>query len=171
VSDGNPIHPLLTPLAHVAKQLATARNEQSGSRLSQTLRLALRQSKTWLRPEHRVGDPNAYMRHLLYTDPEGHFIISVITWLPGQQSQVHGHRVWCAFGVVEGEMTEEQFMLSPGVMPLKTTVLKAGELADQDLEGKIVHRVSNKGSVPLVSLHLYGVSADKVTTGINRVYA
>jgi predicted metal-dependent enzyme (double-stranded beta helix superfamily) len=139
--------------------------------LSQTLRLALRQSKSWLRPEHRVGDPNAYMRHILYTDPDGAFVITVITWLPGQQSQVHGHRVWCAYGIVEGEMTEEQFMLSPGVMPLKTTVLKAGELADQDLDSTIVHRVSNKSSVPLVSLHLYGVAADKITTGINRVYA
>jgi len=29
--------------------------------------------------------------------------------------------------------------------------------------------VANRGSQPLVSLHLYGVSADRLTTGINRL--
>lgn len=168
-----PIHPLLAPLAHVAKEVCTARTAQSPQRLAGALRLALRQHKAWLRPEHRVGDPNAYMRHLLYTDPDDAFVITVITWLPGQRSQVHGHRVWCAFGVVDGEMTEEQFNMAPGQPPgpLKTTQLRAGELADQDFDGGIVHRVSNKSDAPLVSLHLYGIAADKLTTGINRVYA
>jgi len=172
MSDGNPIHPLLSPLAHVAKEISTARTAQSPQRLSGAMRLALRQHKAWLRPEHRVGDPNAYMRHLLYTDPDDAFVITVITWLPGQRSQVHGHRVWCVFGVLDGEMTEEQFNMTPGQPPgpLKTTVLRAGDLADQDFDGSIVHRVSNKGDAPLVSLHLYGIAADKLTTGINRVY-
>jgi hypothetical protein len=31
--------------------------------------------------------------------------------------------------------------------------------------------VANRGDKPLVSLHLYGVSADKLTTGINRYFA
>lgn len=164
----NPIHPMLAPLAHVAKEVTRARSPDSPKRLAN----ALRQSKAWLRPEHRVGDPGAYMRHLLYTDPDGDFVITVIVWLPGQQSAIHGHRVWCAFGVVEGDMTEEQFLVAPGqpVGLLQTVAYRAGDLAEQDLEGKLVHRVANKGSVPLVSLHLYGVSADKLTTGINRIY-
>ncbi len=167
-----PIHPMLAPLAHVAREVSRARTAESSKRLANALRLALRQSKAWLRPEHRVGDPGAYMRHLLYTDADGDFVITAIAWLPGQQSQIHGHRVWCAYGVVEGELNEEQFLVEPGqpIGPLKTTVYGAGELADQDLEGKLVHRVSNRGTVPLVSLHLYGVSGDKLTTGINRIY-
>ena len=60
--------------------------------------------------------------------------------------------------------------LTPPKAPLKTTVYRGGELADQDIEGQVVHRVSNRGNAPLVSLHLYGVAADKLTTGINRVY-
>jgi len=168
----NPIHPLLAPLAHAAREVSRARTDQSPGRLANAMRLALRQHKSWLRPEHRVGDPQAYMRHLLYTDAGNDFVITVITWLPGQRSQVHGHRVWCAFGVVDGEMTEEQFAAAPGQAPapLKTTTYRGGELAEQDLEGKVVHRVSNRSDAPLVSLHLYGVAADKLTTGINRVY-
>jgi predicted metal-dependent enzyme (double-stranded beta helix superfamily) len=107
------------------------------------------------------------MRHLLYVDPHGDFVMTAITWLPGQVSPRHGHQVWCAFGVAEGELTEEQF--NNDLEMIKTTTCCAGELADRDLDGKIIHRVANRGSKPLVSLHLYGVSADRLTTGINRL--
>jgi predicted metal-dependent enzyme (double-stranded beta helix superfamily) len=151
----NPIHPALAPLARAAK-------ERKG--LEEELRKALAQP-AWLRAEHRVGDPNAYMRHVLYVDPDGDFVITAITWLPGQVSSVHGHHVWCAFGVAEGELTEEQF--SPALSVLKTTRYRAGEVA----EPSPIHRVANHGHAPLVSLHLYGVSAERLTTGINRIYA
>jgi predicted metal-dependent enzyme (double-stranded beta helix superfamily) len=129
---------------------------------------ALREPR-WLRPEHRVGDPKSYMRHLLYVDPQDRFIISAITWLPGQASPVHGHQVWCAFGVAEGELTEEQF--SPADLKMtKASVYRAGELADRDLECAVIHRVSNRTPAPIVSLHLYGVAAARVTTGINKLY-
>lgn len=172
MSETHPIHPLLAPLAHVAKEVSRARSAQSPQRLSSAMRLALRQHKAWLRPEHRVGRPEGYMRHLVYTDADSDFVITVITWMPGHRSAVHGHRVWCAYGVVDGELTEEQFSLAPGQPPgpLKTTQLRAGELSDQDFDGTLVHRVSNAGSAPVVSLHLYGVAADQLTTGINRVF-
>jgi predicted metal-dependent enzyme (double-stranded beta helix superfamily) len=150
----NPIHPALAPLARAAK-------ERRG--LDGELRKALAQP-AWLRPEHRVGDPNAYMRHVLYVDPDGDFVITAITWLPGQVSPVHGHHVWCAFGVAEGELTEEQF--DPQLAVLKTARYRAGEVA----EPSQIHRVANRGRTPLVSLHLYGVSAERLTTGINRIY-
>ena len=132
--------------------------------LREPLREALREP-AWLRPEHRIGDPNAYMRHVLYVDPEGDFVITAITWLPGQQSPRHGHHVWCAFGVAEGELTEEQF--APDLKVLKTLRYGAGEVA----AASEIHRVANRGRAPLVSLHLYGVSGERLTTGINRLYA
>jgi len=150
----NPIHPALAPLARAAK-------ERRG--LDGELRKALA-PPAWLRPEHRAGDPNAYMRHVLYVDPDGDFVITAITWLPGQVSPVHGHHVWCAFGVAEGELTEEQFDLR--LVVLKTARYHAGEVA----EPSQIHRVANRGRAPLVSLHLYGVSAERLTTGINRIY-
>jgi predicted metal-dependent enzyme (double-stranded beta helix superfamily) len=135
------------------------------------LRLALI-GKDWLRPEHRVGDPKGYMRHVLYVDAEGDFVITAITWLPGQVSPVHGHQVWCAYGIAEGELTEEQFRESYGKLnPVSSRVYRAGEIADRDLECKTIHRVSNRSRGTIVSLHAYGVSADRLTTGINRIFA
>jgi predicted metal-dependent enzyme (double-stranded beta helix superfamily) len=174
VSAPNPIHPALAPLAQAAKAfgkaLLTTGTVTDG--LSAALRNAVGKDKGWLRREHRVGDPARYMRHLLYVDPDDEFVITAITWLPGQQSPVHGHYVWCAYGVAEGELTEERFR-APGALlePLGTKTIGAGELADLDLGGPIYHRVSNRTSRPLLSLHLYGVSADRLTTGINRLYA
>lgn len=155
----NPIHPALARLARAAAH-------QDFAELEETLHVALRKP-TWLRPEHRVGDPNGYMRHLLYIDPDDGFVITAITWLPGQVSAVHGHHVWCMYGVVEGDLTEEQF--ADNLELRKKVVYRAGQLADSDLEQKVVHRVSNRSIARVVSLHLYGVSADKLTTGINRV--
>jgi predicted metal-dependent enzyme (double-stranded beta helix superfamily) len=139
--------------------------------IAPALRIALSR-KSWLRPEHRVGDPQAYMRHVLYVDPQGDFVITAITWLPGQVSPVHGHQVWCAYGIAEGELTEEQFRGSYGQLTsLKTTTLCAGQVAERDFECKAIHRVSNRSRGTIVSLHVYGVSADCLTTGINRIFA
>ena len=156
----NPIHPSLAPLARAAKKKDWT---ELGGALAEALR-----APAWLRPEHRVGDPAAYMRHLLYVDPAGEFVVTAITWLPGQKSAVHSHQVWCLYGVAEGELTEEQF--SADLKATKTSLHRAGDIADSDLECTRVHRVSNRGRTPLVSLHLYGVAAERVTTGINRVF-
>jgi len=86
----NPIHPALARLARAAEH-------QDFAELEETLHVALRKP-TWLRPEHRVGDPNGYMRHLLYIDPDDAFVITAITWLPGQVSPMHAHMVWCMYG-------------------------------------------------------------------------
>lgn len=135
------------------------------------LRAAL-QRREWLRPEHRVGDPARYMRHVLYVDPGDAFVITAITWLPGQVSPVHGHQVWCAYGVAEGELTEERFRDACGILtPTRTTVYRPGDVAERDLDCTAIHRVSNRSRGTIVSLHLYGVSAMRLTTGINRTLA
>jgi len=171
----NPIHPDLAPLARAAKAFSKefrATGTGTGATLTAALREAVGKKTGWLRREHRVGDPAHYMRHLVYVDPDDDFVITAITWLPQQRSPVHGHYVWCAYGVAEGELTEEQFR-APGALlePIGTKVLRAGETADLDLGGPLYHRVSNRSPRPLVSLHIYGVAADRLTTGINRIYA
>ena len=128
--------------------------------------------RSWLRAEHRVGDPTRYMRHVLYVDPDGAFVMTAITWLPGQVSPVHGHQVWCAYGVAEGELTEDRFQQTNGNLSLvKTHVYKPGEIAERDVDCSAIHRVSNRSRGTIVSLHLYGVSAERLTTGINRVFS
>ena len=150
----NPVHPALAALARAAKK-------QEFGEVEDALHVALRR-KDWLRPEHRVGDPNGYMRHLLYVDPAGDFVMTAITWLPGQVSAVHGHLVWCVYGVAEGELTEER------IQEGRTLLLGTGNMAQPDLDCTLVHRVSNRTKKTIVSLHLYGVSAENLTTGINR---
>jgi len=46
-------------------------------------------------------------------------------------------------------------------------VCHAGDVAER---GEIIHRVSNRSRGTIVSLHLYGVPADRLTTGINRLF-
>jgi len=135
---------------------------------AEALRAALA-APAWLRPEHRVGDPKGYMRHVLYVDPDGDFVMTAITWLPGQVSPVHGHQVWCAYGIGEGELTEERF--DEKLNLVKTRTYRAGDVAERDLDCKAIHRVSNRSRGTIVSLHVYGVSADRLTTGINRTFA
>jgi predicted metal-dependent enzyme (double-stranded beta helix superfamily) len=147
--------------------LARAGAEMPRTDVGHALTAAL-QDLRWLRPEHRVGDPARYMRHVLYVDPGDRFVITAITWLPGQVSPLHGHQVWCAFGVAEGELTEERFDTNLRVAGEK--LIRAGEIAERDVDGKTIHRVSNRSSRTLVSLHLYGVSAENLTTGINRLF-
>ena len=157
----NPIHPALAPLAQAAKR-------KNWSELAEALQTSLK-APAWLRPEHRVGDPTCYMRHVLYVDPDGDFVITAITWLPGQVSPAHGHQVWCMYGVAEGELSEEQFRPNGDIA--KTSTYREGDLADRDLERTLIHRVANRGKKTVVSLHLYGVSAERLTTGINRPYS
>ena len=170
----NPIHPDLAPLAQVAKTFSRAfrtTGQASEADLATALGEAVGKHSGWLRREHRVGDPARYRRLLLYVDPDDDFVLTAISWLPGQQSPVHGHYVWCAYGVVEGELTEELFR-APGALlePLRSRVIGAGELAAIDLGGPLYHRVSNHTRKPLVSLHIYGVAAERFTTGVNRIY-
>ena len=173
MSSQSPIQPALAPLARAAKSFGRTllKNGVAEPGLLEALRDALGNRRSWLRPEHRVGDPARYMRHLLYVDPDDEFLITAITWLPGQQSPVHGHYVWCAYGVAEGELTEEQFRAPSALLEtVGVKTLRAGELADLDLGGPMYHRVSNRSAKPLVTLHLYGVASGSLTTGINRLY-
>ena len=173
MSGGTPIHPALASLARAAKAFGMA-NSTTGippDAVLEALRGAVGKDRSWLRPEHRIGDPARHMRHLIYVDPDDLFVITAITWLPAQQSPVHGHYVWCAYGVAEGELTEEQFRAPDALLePLGVKTIRGGELADLDLGGPTYHRVSNRTRQALVTLHAYGVSAATLTTGINRIY-
>jgi len=74
--------------------------------------------------------------------------------------------------VVEGELTEETFRAPGDLLELVgSRLIRTAELADIDLGGPMYHRVSNQTQKPLVTLHAYGVAADRLTTGINRFYA
>ena len=86
----------------------------------------------------------------------------VLTWLPGQGTLIHDHGGSAgAFVVVDGSLTEETFGLRA-----------AGEPAVRDLgvgrvrafSARHVHRVTNTGDVPTVSVHVYAPAIRSMTT-------
>lgn len=66
-----------------------------------------------LPPELRAGHPDHYSRHVAYADPHGSFTIAYLIWRPGQFSPVHGHKTWCTYRVLQGELTESHYRWDP----------------------------------------------------------
>jgi predicted metal-dependent enzyme (double-stranded beta helix superfamily) len=71
-----------------------------------------------LTAEQRAGDRDAYRSHVLHTEPDGTFSIVALVWCPGQETRIHDHVTWCAFGVIQGVEHEELFTLDQGVRHL-----------------------------------------------------
>ena len=81
----------------------------------------------------------------------------LLTWVPGQSTDWHDHGGSAgAFVTVQGTLTEERATVSPFAAPqiLPTArELSAGTL--RAFGAKHIHRVSNHGLEPAVSLHVY----------------
>jgi predicted metal-dependent enzyme (double-stranded beta helix superfamily) len=135
---------------------------------------ALRDSiaeNTWLPPERRRASHDNYVRHVLYGDPGGRFSILALVWGQGQKSPVHGHYAWCGVGVYRGVLTEILYEETAGTgpSPLRTLRREAGTLSfDPALSG--IHRLVNDSGDIAISLHVYGVGKDRVSTGVNRIF-
>lgn len=141
-------------------------------KIQSALRSAVAQSD-WLPPERRTANHQNYARHLLHADPLGRYSLLSIVWSPGQMSPVHSHLTWCAVAVLRGEI-EESFFELPAAQSeptLRKSVKRgAGSISFSESDAGI-HRIANRSSELAISLHVYGVGADRVNTGINRVYA
>ena len=129
-------------------------------------------SKTgWLPPERRRASHENYARHLLHGDPQGRFSILAIVWDHGQASPVHRHLCWCAVGVYFGELVETHYREEPGGAPvlIETRRRSAGTLSF-DLAHQGIHRIANDSGAIAISLHVYGVAQDRISTGVNRLF-
>lgn len=123
----------------------------------------------WLAPEQRLADSAQYARHLLHADPLGRYTVVSLVWSRGQQSPIHGHHTWCGVGIYSGEISET-FYAADGAapVPLRTVRRGAGTLSFDD-GGSGVHRIANPDGGVAVSIHVYGIDAARVATGVNRV--
>jgi len=124
----------------------------------------------WLPPDRRRANHDNYARHILWCDLAGRFSILSIVWDAGQQSPVHGHRTWCAVGVYQGTLVESYFRedeRAHAVNEIGRETRGAGSVTFDEGDG--VHRIANHGTTPAISIHIYGVGADRVSGGINRV--
>lgn len=123
----------------------------------------------WLAPEKLRPDPAQYARHLLHADPLGRYTIVSLVWDRGQQSPIHGHHTWCSVGVYRGEISETFYAVENAApVPLRTVQRGAGTLSFDD-GGSGVHRIANPDGGVAVSIHVYGIDAARVATGVNRV--
>ena len=126
----------------------------------------------WLPVERRRADHQRYARHLLYGDPTGRFSILSLVWDRGQESPIHGHHTWCAVGVYDGELTEVLFCEdAAGRAPVEVGTERrvAGSLSfDPPLVS--IHRIANRSGAVAISLHVYGVAAGRISSGVNRLF-
>ncbi|MDG4831255.1 cysteine dioxygenase family protein [Solwaraspora sp. WMMD1047] len=101
-------------------------------------------------------DPAGRWYARLAADP-GHEVW-LLTWLPGQQTDLHDHGGSSgAFLVVSGALTEQT--VSGG--RLRPAVLSAG--AGRRFGARHVHLVANRGDQPAVSLHVYRPALRRMT--------
>ncbi len=86
----------------------------------------------------------------------------LLTWLPGQATDLHDHGGSAgAFVVVSGTLTETTVVTRGGAATLRDSLLPAG--AGRQFGAHHIHRVANTGNTPAVSVHAYGPALRAMT--------
>lgn len=118
----------------------------------------------------RVGRPDTYLRHIAYSDPHGSFTIFYLVWRPGQATPVHGHKTWCTYRVLQGELHETHYQWDEQAglaRPVGSALRQPGAVATAAPGLEQIHRLSNAGDSIAISLHIYGVALTEAQTGVN----
>ncbi|MCW2947345.1 MAG: metal-dependent protein of the double-stranded beta helix superfamily-like protein [Actinoallomurus sp.] len=123
-----------------------------------------------LTAEQRIGDPDRYLSHTLYVEPDGSFSVVGLVWRPGQITPIHDHVTWCVFAVLQGVEHEELYV------ERGDHLMRAGENDNHvgDVSGFAppgdIHRVRNSGEHTAISLHIYGTDISRVDSSVRRCY-
>jgi hypothetical protein len=103
-------------------------------------------------PAHRW-----YHRLAEATDHE----VWLLTWLPGQSTDLHDHGGSAgAFHVFAGTLTED--VVADGPVP-RITARELGEGAGRRFGSRHIHRITNRSTRPAVSIHVYGPALTTMT--------
>ena len=87
----------------------------------------------------------------------------LLTWLPGQGTDLHDHGGSAgAFLVFGGTLTEDTVATPPGTPP-RITARELGEGAGRRFGARHVHRVTNRSGRPAISIHVYGPALTTMT--------
>jgi predicted metal-dependent enzyme (double-stranded beta helix superfamily) len=119
--------------------------------------------------ETRAG---CYARHVIYADPLERFTILAIVWDAGQFSPPHAHDTWCAYAVYDNPLHETVYAAGqPGskVKAVCTKVRNPGYSCFAGAGLEQIHRLGNSGTMPAISIHVYGVPRERIATHVNRV--
>ncbi|GAA1407570.1 cysteine dioxygenase [Catellatospora coxensis] len=105
-------------------------------------------------------DPERRWYHRLLGEPGVEAWL--LTWLPGQQTDLHDHGGSAgAFVVVSGTLTERTVTGPDGATRLTGRVLPAG--AARQFGEHHLHQIVNEGGEPAVSVHVYGPELTTMT--------
>lgn len=128
----------------------------------------------------RAGSPDGYTRYLVYADPMARFSAMLLVWRPGQASPVHGHRTWCAYRVLQGTLVERHYRWDEAAQvarPSGSVMREPGAVFSVPAGLGHIHSLGHPGrrmdagdGEPddiAISLHLYGVEAAQIATGVN----
>jgi hypothetical protein len=87
----------------------------------------------------------------------------LLTWLPGQGTELHDHGGSAgAFHVFAGTLTEDT-VTTPAGGATRITARELGEGAGRRFGSRHVHRIANRSSRPAVSIHVYGPALSTMT--------
>lgn len=86
----------------------------------------------------------------------------LLTWLPGQGTEIHDHGGSAgAFHVFAGTLTEET--VTTAADGARVTSRELGEGAGRRFGAHHVHRMTNRSTRPAVSVHVYGPALTTMT--------
>ena len=120
----------------------------------------------------RQGADNCYRRHLLAADPDGRYAIAALVWMPGQASPIHAHHTWCGYAVIDGTLTETVYDLDAATdcaVPVREQPREAGAVSFTRAGRAGIHRLGNDSDAPAISLHIYGVAGEQISTHVNDI--
>jgi len=120
----------------------------------------------------RQGGAQGYTRHVLHAHPAGLYTMVALVWRPGQITPIHGHYTWCSYIVLEGLMREEHFQWlrdQQGAVKTGQVMRKPGDALASHAGLEDIHRLCNVGDEVAVSIHVYGVAAQRVSSHVNRI--
>lgn len=123
-----------------------------------------------LTPAQREGAPTTYRRHLLAADPQGRYAIAALVWMPGHASPVHAHHTWCGYAVLDGTLTESVYQWNDAegcASETRQHPRAAGAVSFTRAGHAGIHRLLNTSGAPAVSIHLYGVAGEHISTHVN----
>lgn len=120
----------------------------------------------------REGSAEKYRRHLIAADPRGRYAVAALVWQPGQASPIHAHHTWCGYAVLEGTLTETLYVWDEarqGADVVRAHPRAAGAISFGGRGRANIHQLSNRSAGTCVSLHVYGVSEEQLTTHVNDI--
>ena len=87
----------------------------------------------------------------------------LLTWLPGQGTDLHDHGGSAgAFHVFSGTLTEDTVTIPAGSAP-RITGRELGEGAGRRFGARHIHRVTNRSARPAISIHVYSPALTTMT--------